>query len=544
MEKIIRFEDYAVNGEFAYTMSRAIAAAKAEGATRIDIPTGVYKITPDWCAEKSVCISNHGWNGPHRFIALIEDMADLTLDFHGSTLDCEGIITPFAILRSRNISIENVTLDNPNTGMIEARVLGQREDGGIELEVFAGRSVFALKDERLYYKFHENSLFCCGTNIEFNPAGEIEAGTGDVTMGTWLGDMRFVETEEGHLLAYGAKRVPPVGNILVISATRRLGSGVFCEESCGITCKNVIVNGCFGMGFIAQMCSDIHLDNFSSVRAEGRYHAADADATHFVNCSGKVLVENCLFEGMLDDALNIHGIYTRIVGKGEKELLVREMHNQATGIRIYRPGDRVQALKPAPLIPYAELTVRTVEYINGEIIRLTFEESVEGIEVGDDIENISHETDLVFRNNTVRNNRARGMLIANRGTTVIENCYFHTSGTAVKFESDGEYWFESGGTTDVVIRNNKFDGCKHGGWGTAVIECQARRETLEGKYFHQAIRVLDNEFIMYNKRVCLIDNVGEFVFEGNTVTPTEEGLELIVRHNATARVQNGVEISE
>ena len=107
MEKIIRFEDYAVNDQFAYTMSRAIAAAKAEGATRIDIPQGVYKITPDWCAEKSVCISNHGWNGPHRFIALIEDMADLTLDFHGSTLDCEGIITPFAILRSRNIRIEN-----------------------------------------------------------------------------------------------------------------------------------------------------------------------------------------------------------------------------------------------------------------------------------------------------------------------------------------------------------------------------------------------------------------------------------------------------
>jgi hypothetical protein len=247
---------------------------------------------------------------------------------------------------------------------------------------------------------------------------------------------------------------------------------------------------------------------------------------------------------MLDDALNIHGIYTRIVGKGERELLVREMHNQATGIRIYRPGDRVQALKPAPLIPYAELTVRTVEYINGEIIRLTFEESVEGIEVGDDLENISHEVDLVFRNNTVRNNRARGMLIANRGTAVIENCYFHTSGTAVKFESDGEYWFESGGTTDVVIRNNKFDGCKHGGWGTAVIECQARRETLEGKYFHASIRVLDNEFLMYNKRICLIDNVGEFVLEGNKITPTEEGLELIVRHNATAKVQDGVEISE
>ena len=71
------------------------------------------------------------------------------------------------------------------------------------------------------------------------------------------------------------------------------------------------------------------------------------------------------------------------------------------------------------------------------------------IRPGQVVENISHNVALTFRHNIVRCNRARGMLIASRGRTVIEDCDFHTSGAAILFEANGEYWFESGGTQDV-----------------------------------------------------------------------------------------------
>lgn len=542
MEKVLNFTEYDVNGDAAYTLRRAIAAAKEAGATRLTVPKGVYDIRPDYCSERYLCISNHGFNGPKRIAALIEDMSDFEIDFGGSTLVCHGVITPIAVLRSRNIRIRNLTLRNSSTMMLEARVTGHGSDDTVELQPVNGREAFVLKQGRLYAQYLEGTLVPVSTNVEFTgEGGEIAAGTADNTFDVGAEAVTYEDLPDGRMLAHGVRRKPPIGNILVISAARRLGAGMFCEESTGITAENITVNACYGMGFIAQMCGDIHLDRFSTLREEGRMHTSDADATHFVNCSGRITVENCTFEGQLDDALNIHGMYTRIVGKGEKELFVRQMHEEATGIRIYRPGDRVQALEPAPLIPYATLTVRTVEYLNNEIIRLTFEESVEEIAVGDDIENITQEADLLFRNNIVRNNRARGMLIANRGRTVIEDCYFHTSGTAVKFESDGDYWFESGGTGDVTIRRCTFDRCKHGGWGRGVIECQPRRAVLPDRYFHHYIRVEDNEFRMYQECAALMDNVETFVFTGNRILSAPgKRTEVIVRNNRNCTLQPDV----
>ena len=37
-----------------------------------------------------------------------------------------------------------------------------------------------------------------------------------------------------------------------------------------------------------------------------------ADATHFVDCKGTVILEDCVFESMLDDATNIHGVYMKL----------------------------------------------------------------------------------------------------------------------------------------------------------------------------------------------------------------------------------------
>ncbi len=57
-------------------------------------------------------------------------------------------------------------------------------------------------------------------------------------------------------------------------------------------------------------------------------------------------------------------MYTRIVDVERDALLVREMHQEASGIRIFRAGDRIQLLNPKSLIPFSERIIRDVEYIN------------------------------------------------------------------------------------------------------------------------------------------------------------------------------------
>ncbi|MGC3978967.1 MAG: hypothetical protein QM751_12520 [Paludibacteraceae bacterium] len=71
------------------------------------------------------------------------------------------------------------------------------------------------------------------------------------------------------------------------------------------------------MGVIAEKTGNISLNKVNICRRPGsnRILSVTADATHFCNCKGKVTIENCLFENMLDDACNMHGTYTKVEQK-------------------------------------------------------------------------------------------------------------------------------------------------------------------------------------------------------------------------------------
>lgn len=543
MESVVYLRDFLAGcHDTGLAVRRALEACERVDARKLVLEPGELDIYPEYCFEEKLCMSNHDDNGPKRIALLIKNRKNFEIDCAGAVIRVHGIMTHFSILDSESITVRNAILENPRTEMLQTRVAAHG-DGYVDLDILSGMEDFTVRNGELIVPFRNGALLPISTNIEFRPeTGEIEPGTADQAIGgDWFGgDLRFEQLPGNRLRVRGITRYPRIGNIVVFNGSRRFGAGFFCENSGDLRLENVTVRSCFGMGIIAQMCHNITLDGFCTRQHGGQLYSSDADATHFVNCTGTVTVENGIFEGQLDDALNIHGIYTRIIGKEDHALYVREMHTEAQGIRIYREGDTVRALHPEPLLPYAEMQIAGVEYLNQEVVRLSFRESVDGITVGDDIENVSRSADLVFRNNVVRNNRARGMLIATPGKTVIENCTFHTSGTSIKFESDGNYWFESGGTEDVTIRGNVFDNCGYSlGWGGAVVECAGRNETEKDRYFHQHITVADNVFCGGFPTAVCFDNVREAIFTGNR---SEAPLRVRLFHIGTAKVQEGTDV--
>ena len=442
-------------------------------------------------------------------------MEDLEIDFCGSVLRCHGVMTLIAVIGSKNVNIKNLTLEKPETMLMECRVVAEGNDY-VDLLPLRGREQFAVRDGALVIQYTE-CIFPMLTHVEFDgETGEIVRGTGDNSLGISLKNAKVCEIDGNILRVFGVKRFPPIGNVIVINGSRRLGAGIFTEDSRDITLENIRVDSCLGMGLLAQTCENITLRSFNTQRKEGYYYTANADATHFVNCTGVVDVRDCLFEGQLDDALNVHGIYTRIVSVSDDCILVKEMHPQATGIKIYGVGDLVGIVDSESLIPYQKKRITAVKYVNSQIVRLEFAEGTEGIRVGDDVENLDRRCDLIFKNNVVRNNRARGMLIATK-RALIENCRFHTSGTAIMFEASGDHWYESGTTEEIIIQNNEFDRCKHGTWGHAVIECCPRRKVEEGKYFHGSISVQGNRFLTEHTWLVRFDNVKNVSYQENIV---------------------------
>ena len=144
---------------------------------------------------------------------------------------------------------------------------------------------------------------------------------------------------------------------------------------------------------------------------------------------------------------------------------------------------------------------------------------------------------------TVRSNRARGMLLATKGTTVIENNYFNSSGCAILFECDGSYWFESGSVEDVLIRNNTFDDCAYCIWGNEAICVAPRRKEAEGKYYHGKIEVSRNRFVTGGKNILYANNIRELLVQGNQL---EDGspAAVVVHHVKTRSVQEDIPCRE
>jgi len=518
--KTVYFRDYRKTDDDGYNLYCLFNALQGQSGIKVIFDKDEYEIYPDYCSERNLFVSNHGWNGPKRMAVLIEDMQDVELDFSGSVLRVHGAMIHIGILKSSNVTVKNLVLENPQTQIMHTKVVAHGENY-IDLLKMQGKEQFHMRHSELVTDYMDGISFNVWIHQEYEAA--TEEFRGDFPLGINICDEKIEDLGNDMIRLYNVKRFPPIGNIIILNATRRLAAGVFCENSSNILCQNVTIHSCMGMGFAAQLCENITLSNFNTLKHDGRYYTANADATHFVSCSGKVIVENCTFECQLDDALNIHGMYTKVVRKANNELFVKEMHEAAKGIRIFRVGDRIQILDPVSLIPYTEKTITEIEYINSDLIRLAVAEDTDDVIVGDSAENISYTAELVFRNNIVRHNRARGILIASKGKTVIEDCLFISPGVCVQFEANGEYWYESGGVNDVTIRNNTFERCGYFYKEYPLINCVPRRAVAEGKYFHKKISVYGNKFIVKDGSVKLahFDNAEKIIFKDNIVTEND-----------------------
>ena len=502
-------------GSFGHALAATVRDARERGEHLIEIPNGTYDI--DWrdVPTATVCVANHGHNGYKSAALVMEDMQDLTVDGGGSTFILHGCMDFAIVSRSRNITIKNLTVRCADTCNFQGRVIAS--EGGevtIKLEEHAK---LHLHGTHLWQKFFDNNWEPMGRTLDYMPeTRELRHGTGDENFGMKFHDIpKEYDAENDLLYLHDVPVAPPVGDVIVFTMSRRAGQAFLLSHSKDVAVEDVTVGTCWGMAFIAQKCENVAIRRCTVTPDGDRCWSAGQDATHFVNCRGSVIIEDSRFENQLDDAVNLHGIYTRIDGVADNRILVRYAHFQARGIDIYAVGDRIQMMYPENQMPIGFATVAAVEVINPDTTVLTLTETEGEIAKGMIVENLSDEAEAYIRRNLIRNNRARGMLIAAKGHIEITDNHFHSGGSAIQFESDPFHWYECGGTRDVLIARNFFDDCRHGKWSRAVVDINKRREVVEGFYYHDRIEIRDNRFTQTNVPCVAADNVGNLIFENN-----------------------------
>jgi hypothetical protein len=277
------------------------------------------------------------------------------------------------------------------------------------------------------------------------------------------------------------------------------------------------------MAAIAQKCKSVAFSNYRVLAkpGTGRIVSATADATHFVNCTGKIRLDRCRMESQMDDATNIHGNYATIDRiAGPRCIELRFMHSQHAGFPLLAAGDSAAFSDGRTLHPLGGASVRSVNVINRDLLAVHLADDLPPeIVLGTLVHNAGQTapeveiTDCVFTGN-----RARGILLGSAGKTRVAGNIFHNPGAAILLEGDGKTWFEQAAVRDLTITDNRFENCNFGVWGNAVIEISSPHldENGLGERCHRNITIVGNTFVSFDGTPLLVAKGAEgLVFERN-----------------------------
>jgi hypothetical protein len=90
-----------------------------------------------------------------------------------------------------------------------------------------------------------------------------------------------------------------------------------------------------------------------------------ADGSHFNNVRGLITIKNSYYEGMGDDAINIHNELGAVYSKNATTIGITKGINRPSLISAIQVGDVLSFASPdTPFTPYATLTVTAVSIVS------------------------------------------------------------------------------------------------------------------------------------------------------------------------------------
>lgn len=523
----------------AISDARALVAAGAR-TVRISIPQGTYHFYPAGAQPMSLYISNHDQQDFLPVGIPLVDVQHIVLDGQGSTFMFHGLMQPMLIMDSSHITCRNISFDYATPFYAEGKIVAI-EDGKTTLEI-PERFSWCVEDGKFYTR-GDGWQVRAATALGFHADGRMVATgrAGDAYWGskaTQVGRNRVQFEQDARQLGFD------IGQILVLRIWNRPYPALVLHQAEKTLLENVRFHSSQGMALLAQMSRDVTIRGGGCVRGEARVHTAGADATHFSNCGGHISVQEALYEGMMDDAINVHSTCLSIEKVlSPRQVELRFMHPQAVGFDVFPEGSALQFIRGKTLENHPTLgKAVAVERVDERTVRLTLERPLpEGIGVGDAVENADFYPSVDFSRNIVRANRARGTLFTTPEPVLVEgNRFIGSSGSAILLAGDAQGWYESGRCRSVIIRNNLFEHnliCRYQFTeGIISIYPEVKEPAKQQVRYHENILIENNTFITHRVPLVYAISADNIIFRNNRVTvddkytPMHGGQPFILKH--------------
>ncbi len=507
-------------------LRKALTALREAPGSTLKLAPGTYRFLNDGALRKHFHISNHEQPTWHAVSLPLVDLRHVTIDGQGALFLFDGSMQPVLIQDSEKVVIKGVAFDYATPHHSQG-IVTKVDASAYELEVDPKKYPHEIKNGWFHFKGPGWETRDIGWGILFDgKTRAILAGSGDCNYQgklTTLAEGRY--RIEKNLAGAGLKP----GDAITFRHdcwTARPHPAVMIYRSKDVALLNSPIHAAHGMALLAQRSENIRVSGGGVYprKETGRFFSSNADADHFSNCRGAVIVENALFEGMMDDAINVHATCLRIEEKVDaRTLRCKYVHGQAWGFETFLPGETLRFIEASHLSPGETRQVIAVRKLNGKELLITLDaDAPESLGKGDAVENADWFPSVVFRGNTVRNNRARGSLFTTPKPVLVEKNRFEAiAGSAILLAGDANGWYESGGCHDVVIRDNYFRDnlTSRFQFTEGLIVAFPEVPDLKGQkeYYHRKVRIEHNTFETFDVPLVYAISTDGITFTNNKV---------------------------
>ena len=506
-------------------VQQALRLCRTKPSSVLVFPKGRYDFWPQYSEERAYYESNTDVIPLRRCPILISNQHHLTLDANGAEFIFHDRVQPFTIDSSTDISINNVSIDwdIPLTAQAQVRAV---TDTWIDLAINIHDSPYTIEKGKLIF-VGEGWKSAWWDAMEFDSATrQIVPGTADDCLGDGFDGYKAEEIADGLVrLHYSFKRKPALGNFLVLRHSKRDHAGVFIIDSKNVSIQHLDLYHTAGLGILSQYCENL---SFTAVHcvpnpAKNRYFSGHDDGMHFSNCKGRILIDSCQFQGLMDDPINVHGTSVQIIkALSDQRLLCKFMHEQSIGFTWAQKGDTIGLIENKTMATMGQAVVESFKPIDPQTFELTFSAPLDRrLQAGNALENLTWTPDVWIHNSYFGSNRARGILMSTPGKVIIEHNVFESSGSAILIPGDANGWFESGAVKDVLIRRNEFkETCLTSLYQfcEGVISIDPEIPNLDpAKPFHRNIRIESNIFHPFDYPVLYAKSTRDLTFSNNTI---------------------------
>lgn len=472
------------------------ALLHAADGTTLSFAEGIYDFYAEG-AYKGYFFPGCNRNGDKQVIFPMLHLRNVTIEGNGAEFLFHDRVFPFILQDCENITLRHFSVDFSFPRCLEAVVTSMDETGftlDMDMEKYgcsvnehgnllipAGGETFSSSERRYFLEQRDWHCFLAAGDIYYDPtnapATVVYCDAERLAEG-----VRFRYRKDSERV-----RFTPDKRLMISYDELRENDVIFLERCKNTEVEDVRIFHGAGMGIVGQCCDNLHLNRYVVDPGDEGMSATTADAILLTNFSGKVHIENCRVDRSVDDAISVHGFYTRVDTVTDRcKMAVRMMHMSQAGTNPYFEGDRLVISDRETMCRKGTVTVKR-SFIRDDpaLIYLETEEELDSlIGSGDILENPDRTPEVWIHDNAfchfpaIRLSSARKMLFENN---IVENCYALLVNDLIR------YWSVSGCVRDLTIQNNTFSDM---GTGISIIT----ERPAESDVRHKNIRITGNLF--------------------------------------------------